>query len=279
MDLRNIFSAIEKFDPEVYEKMDTRRDAMKSFAGIGRVLALTAVPFALGGMFKKAYGGTRAASTPLDVLNYALTLEYLEAAFYANALSANATSTFIAAGDLPGFQTISAHETAHVKFLQTAITGAGGTPVTSHTFDFTAGGAFANVFSNYDTFLAVSQTFEDTGVRAYKGRAGELLGTGGILTAALNIHSVEARHASFVRQVRATKGAGIAGLKPWITGKNSYGPAAVQASYNGEDLAAQAGVTITGISTEVDVNAATEAFDEPLTAEAVLSIVSGFIVS
>lgn len=279
MDLRNIFNAIEKFDPEVYEKMDTRRDAMKSFAGVGRVLAMAAVPVMLGGMFKKAYGGTRATSTAIDVLNYALGLEYLEAAFYAQALSANSTLNFIASANLAGFQSISAHETAHVNFLKAAITGAGGSPVTAQTYDFTAGGHFSTVFSNYDTFLAVSQTFEDTGVRAYKGRAGELLGTGDILQAALNIHSVEARHASFVRAVRATRGATV---KPWITGNNSgIGDTAVQPSYNGEDLAVQAGITITGINsyTEVDVNAATESFDEPLTATAVGAIVAGFIVA
>ena len=38
-------------------------------------------------------------------------------------------------------------------------------------FDFTAGGRFGDVFSNFNTFLALSQAFEDTGVRAYKGQA------------------------------------------------------------------------------------------------------------
>lgn len=275
MDLRNIFSAIESVDPEVYEKMDTRRDAMRSFGQIGKVLALSAVPFALGGMFKKAYGSTRAAASPIDVLNYALTLEYLEAAFYKGALDAHAKTAFIAAGDLGGFQTIAAHEAAHVAFLTTAIKGAGGTPVASHTFDFTAKGTFSDVFSNYATFLAVSQSFEDTGVRAYKGRATDLVGTGAILTAALNIHSVEARHAAFVRSVRAVQG--VSGIKPWITGANANG--AYDKVYAGEDTASQGGVTITGIAAEVDVNAATEAFDEPLTPDQVLAIAGLFIVS
>ena len=75
---------------------------------------------------------------------------------------------------------------AHVAFLRTAITQAGGTPVTlsAASFDFTAGGAFADVFSDYDLFLAVSQTFEDTGVRAYKGQAGNLMSNNDVLTAA-----------------------------------------------------------------------------------------------
>ena len=53
-----------------------------------------------------------------------------------------------------------------------------------------------DVFSNYKTFLAVSQALEDTGVRAYKGQAGNLKSSDEILTVALQIHSVEARHAA-----------------------------------------------------------------------------------
>jgi len=57
-------------------------------------------------------------------------------------------------------------------------------------FDFTAGEAFADVFSNYQTFLAVAQAFEDTGVRAYEGQAGNSQSNGNILTVALQIPSV-----------------------------------------------------------------------------------------
>ena len=62
--------------------------------------------------------------------------------------------------------------------------------------DFTAGGKYADVFSNFKTFLTLSQTFEDLGVAAYKGQAGNLKSNGDILTAALRIHSAEARHAA-----------------------------------------------------------------------------------
>jgi hypothetical protein len=51
------------------------------------------------------------------------------------------------------------------------------------------------VFTNYETFKAVAQAFEDTGVRAYKGQAPALLPYDAVLQAALTIHSVEARHA------------------------------------------------------------------------------------
>lgn len=148
------------------------------------------------------------------------------------------------------------------------------TPVDKPSFDFTAGGAFADVFSNYDTFLAVAQTFEDTGVRAYKGRAGELISNNTVLTAALQIHSVEARHASHIRQMRWARGANA---KPWITGNDTGGiGSAVQASYAGEENTDQASIKITDF---VGTNAATEAFDEPLTADQVLAIVRPFIKS
>ena len=127
--------------------------------------------------------------------------------------------------------------------------------------------------------LAVAQTFEDTGVRAYKGQAGNLISDNGILSAALQIHSVEARHASHLRQMRFAMG--DTATKPWITLKSVGAlPAAVQASYNGEEATMQGTVNITslpGASGTVSADAASEAFDEPLTMAAVLAIVDPFI--
>lgn len=275
MNLNNIFHEIEKVDAEVSGRFDTRRSAMKSFARIGGRIALTAVPIAFGSMFKKAYAGnTGVLDTAVEILNYALTLEYLESEFYTMGLAQAPIPAGAARGAI---ETISAHESAHVVFLTNAIKAAGGTPVAKPTFDFTAGGAFSNVFTNYGTFLAVAQTFEDTGVRAYKGRAAELVKGGDLLTAALNIHSVEARHAAHIRSMRKANGFGDA--KPWITGKDTAGiGAAVQASYNGEENTMQANVQITNINgMAISANAASEAFDEGLSKEAVLAIVKPFI--
>lgn len=275
MNVHHIIQQIEKTDPDFAERVDTRRSAMKEFAGIAGKLALAAVPLALGGMFKKAYG-RQAGNSLFDILNYALTLEYLEAKFYQ---MGSASSGLIPSGaPTMAIQTIGAHETAHVNFLRTAITAAGGTPVSEPTFDFTAGGAFSNVFSSYATFLAVAQTFEDTGVRAYKGQAAQasLMANNDVLTAALNIHSVEARHASHIRQMRKANGFGD--VKPWITGKESGIGAAVQASYDGEEITSQAGVEIVNINGQsISAAAASEAFDEPLSMQQVLDIVSPFI--
>lgn len=283
MNFNNIFGEIEKVDPEVYGRLDTRRAAMKGFANIGGKLALAAVPIALGFMFKKAYAGTKSVSeSALLVLNYALTLEYLEADFYSTALSNNTGNVLIPAGAATtAIQTISNHETSHVAFLKSAITASGGTPVAKPTFDFSGGsgngnGPFKDAFKNYALFLAVAQTLEDTGVRAYKGRAAELVKGGDLLTAALNIHSVEARHASHIRQMRKANGVDV---KPWITGVVSgVTPGLVEANYVGEDVTMQATINIVNINgMAISANAATEAFDEPLSKDDVLKIVGVFI--
>ena len=275
MNLQNIINEIEKTDPEVYEKLNGRRDAMRSFAKLSGRLALTALPLALGSMFQKSYGQTSGMALVIDTLNFALTLEYIEANFYIKGVAAPG---LIPAGPGVGaLTTIRDHENAHVNFLRTAITASGGTPVTftAEQFDFTADGTFPDVFTNYDTFLAVAQTFEDTGVRAYKGQAGNLISNNDVLTAALNIHSVEARHASHVRQMRKARGADV---KPWITGNNSGIGPVVAASYAGEETTTQAGVNIVGINGFATITAdrASEAFDEPLTKDQVLAIVTPF---
>jgi rubrerythrin len=284
MNINNIFNEIEKVDPEVYDKMDTRRNTMRQFANIGGKIALTAVPVLLGGMFKKAYAGDMAKPSILDVLNFALTLEYLEATFYMKALEAkNLIPSGM--GDRWGIRIIAEDEKQHVEFLTSVIKSLGGTPVAKPEFDFTAGngsgeGPFKGVFENYMIFLAVAQTFEDTGVRAYKGQAANLMSSDAILTAALQIHSVEARHAAHIRNVRSEMTNDRA-LKPWITlAKTGRIGAAVHPSYAGEQNTVQAGIQIVGINGQsiIDEEAASEAFDEPLTMKQVLAIVDGFIV-
>lgn len=286
MNLHNLINEVEKIDPEVYDRLDGRRAAVKNLMSAGAKIALLSVPFALGSLFKKAYGQTTTTSMQiLDVLNFALTLEYLEAEFYNKGLAA---SNLIPAGDdRNAFQVIADHENAHVLFLQQTITALGGTPVSKPTFDFTAGngsmsGPFTGVFSNYSLFLAVSQTFEDTGVRAYKGQAGNLISSNAVLRAALRIHSVEARHAAHVREIRSRRSGDplVVGMpQPWITlNQSNIASPAVQPSYNGEENTVQAGVQITGINGfNITAEDASEAFDEPLSKDQVLMIVGPFI--
>jgi len=281
MNIVNILEEIEKVDGEIYERLSPRRAAMKDFFDMGKKITLAAMPLALGSLFQKAYG----QSTPTDVtgvLNYALTLEYLEYHFYNHAVEA--APGLIPAGTpaVGAITTIRNHEKAHVALLKGALGTAAIKELAYNDFDFTAGGAFADVYTNYQTFLAVAQAFEDTGVRAYKGQAAVLKGNS-VLTVALQIHSVEARHAAHIRFMRSggLNGGGVA-VKPWISlgasgGANDSGVPAVDPVYAGEDTEAQAGITITGIASGVDKKKAVESFDEPLTSTAVLDIAGLFL--
>jgi hypothetical protein len=282
MNLLNILQEIEEKDPETYEQLNNRRDVLKKFTGSAGKIALAAIPLALGSLFQKAYGGPPpTGATVLDVLNFALTLEYLESSFYKMGLAAS--GLIPTATEQQAIMTISAHEAEHVAFLQSAITSSGGTPATMPKFDYTAGsgsnnGPFADVFTNYATFLAVAQAFEDTGVRAYKGQAASLVQGGALLTAALDIHSVEARHAAHIREMRKLRG--FADVKPWITLNESGIGSVVDANYAGEQNTVQAGIQIVGINGQpISADAASEAFDEPLTMAQVLAIVKPFIAA
>ncbi len=271
MNLFNILKEIETIDPEITDRINPRRAAIKNITSFGSKVTLAALPFAMGTLFKKAYGQS---TTPVnDVLNFALKLEYLESEFY-NQGVANAGIMNIPSADLTGIKDVQDDENAHVAFLKSVLSSAA---IAKPSIDLTAKGTFPDVILNYNTFLAVGETFEDTGVRAYKGQAPNLLGNKVVLTAALQIHSVEARHASYIRQLRKAKGVNI---KPWITGANDTGiGAVVDANYAGEDNKVQGGVDITtlnGVSGKVSANTATESFDEPLTMAQVLAAVAPF---
>lgn len=231
-----------------------------------------AVPAAFAALARDARA--QAPATPaalVAVLNFALTLEYLEDEFYRTGL-ARPVAASLTPAERTTIEQVSKHEAAHVQFLRTAIAGFQGTPVPKPTFDFTARGAFPDVFTNKVTFLALAQTFEDTGVRAYKGQAGNVMSNATVLTAALQIHAVEARHASQIRRLR--------GQKAWITnGDRGTLPAAAQPTYDGENNTTHKGVDAAPLGTNAGGTAAvTEAFDEPLSREQVMAIVAPFIV-
>lgn len=133
-----------------------------------------------------------------DTLVFALTLEHIEDAFYRSGLEKD----FIPKEHKDVFTIIGLHEAQHVKFLSGALKAAA---IKRPALDFTAGGKYGDVFSNFDTFLTLSQTFEDLGVAAYKGQAANLIESDDVLTAALQIHSVEARHAAMVRRIGGKK--------------------------------------------------------------------------
>src|ERR1700753_1683829 len=125
MNLLDIVEQIEKVDPEFQDRISPRRAAIKNITSFGAKVAVAALPFALGTMFKKAYADT-APSAVIDVLNFALTLEYLESTFYDTGMG---SSGLVPAADTNYIQSIRNDEDLHVTFLQGAITSLGGTPV------------------------------------------------------------------------------------------------------------------------------------------------------
>jgi len=267
-------SLLDTVDPEIAQTLLTRRDAIRRGASTSAVVAaglgLASAPLTLAALARDAYGqSTRLPAVVIGVLNFALTLEYLEGEFYQRGVD----SGIIPAADRTIFDTINRHEAEHVAFLRTTL-GSSARP--KPTFDFTARGAFPTVFSNYDTFKAVAQAFEDTGVRAYKGQAPALMPYKPVLTAALTIHSVEARHASEVRRLRGNF-QDTAPNKGWITGNQTDVPGTA-AVYAGEENLVQGGVNVTTV-TPVGAPGVSEAFDEPLTMAQVLEIVGPFIAA
>ncbi len=289
MNFKHILNEIEKTDPEVYEKLSGRREVLKGF---GSKVALAALPFAIGSMFKKAYGQTTDAV--IDALNLALEFEYLEYTYYRQG---NNTGGLIPTTDLPGFKAIEAQEKAHINFLITTITAMGGIPFTpknySHpttvapyvpaAYDFEMNSTYTP-FSDYRTFLILAQVFEDTGVHALQGQIPTLLGNNEVLTQAFQIMEVEARHAAFVRTIRRLAPIDAPETPtPWIT--NNIPPTIpFQDYYVGEDRVEHDGVISlysenpnypSGTSPQV---AATAAFDEPYDKAKVLSLIAPFKV-
>ncbi len=120
-----------------------------------------------------------------DILNFALTLEYLETAFYkkAQTLPLSAKTKALA-------KEFGAQEAQHVAALTKAISGAGATPVKSPKFSFP--------ITDEASFLKLAVTLEDTGVSAYNGAAPSIKSKA-ILGAAGSIVQIEARHAAAIR--------------------------------------------------------------------------------
>jgi len=275
MNLFQIISALEKVDPEFTDRLTHRRSALNMLGDLGKKMALAAAPIAIGSAFNQAMGQNNLATTN-DILNYALLLERLEYSFYNQALSATSLSTTLTGAARTAIETIRAHEQAHVALL-TAALGANANAAPANGFNF------GTAFSDYATFLTFAQAFEDTGVRAYKGQAAKIPRTlnptvGGatvnLLTVALQIHSVEARHAAHIRVMRRGATAGNqTTIMPWIVNAEANNaPAAVYGAGNpatdfpAESNLAQGGITnlTSMLGATYDAADVSAAFDEPL---------------
>jgi rubrerythrin len=124
-----------------------------------------------------------------DILNFALTLEYLEATFYERG---NATSLITDSREKDIFATIQKDEEAHVQALTDTLTKLGVAPVAKPTITFPAA-----TFATRESYLKLAMVFENTGVGAYLGQAGSITNKD-ILQAAAGIFGVEARHAALI---------------------------------------------------------------------------------
>ncbi|MDP9378417.1 MAG: ferritin-like domain-containing protein [Actinomycetota bacterium] len=142
-----------------------------------------------GGALLAMAPAVASAATKNDVaiLNFALTLEHLEAEFYTEAEKMGALS-----GEAALFaRVVGDHERAHVKGLKAAL---GRAAVKKPKFNF------RGTTEDMKMFMATAQVLEDTGVAAYKGQA-PMIDSDAVLNAALAIHSVEARHAAWIRDM------------------------------------------------------------------------------
>ncbi len=156
---------------------------MRGAVAAGSVYGLSAVgPFVSAAIAQDGGGD-------VEILNFALTLEYLEAAFYTQGLKRVSGLS----GDAKSLATeIRDNENEHVAALMKTIQDLGGTPVKAPGVDFGDG------FADEKAFLGLAQTFEDTGVSAYNGAA-PMIESIDVLAAAGSIVQIEARHAAAIR--------------------------------------------------------------------------------
>ena len=197
---------------EALEHGDTRLGFLRKTALTGAgalsggalLSALTAPALAAG----SGGGGGRPPASfgkgDVGILNYALTLEYLEAAFYNGASAAGMSLTAQASAFL---KVVTKDENAHVKFLKSHL---GAKAAKEPTFDFKG----AN--TSPAMFMATAQVLENTGVHAYSGQALNIK-TPAYVAAALSILTIEARHASVIGLLNEPAGNDIAPDGPFDT--------------------------------------------------------------
>jgi rubrerythrin len=155
--------------------------------GLTRAGFIVAASAAVAGVAAARPDDAEAAipASDVDVLNYALVLEYLQAAFYTEAERAKALTGRTA----KAAKVVGAVERAHVKAFRDLL---GRKAVGRPHFDF------QGVTESNDPFLKTAVAFEDLAVAAYKGQARRVRSRA-VLTSALGIHTVEARHAAWMR--------------------------------------------------------------------------------
>lgn len=166
---------------EAAGRVVTRSQFLRRSAGAGAAaLGALALPGA-------ALAATNATSSDVDILNFALTLEYLQASFYTQAERVGALTGALA----EQARVVGSHERAHVAGFQAAL---GKAAVKEPSFNF------HGTTDNPAQFRATAVAFEDLAVGAYKEQLPKLQSREYLATA-VGIHSVEARHAAWIRRL------------------------------------------------------------------------------
>jgi hypothetical protein len=162
---------------------DTRAAFFKKAAVTGGAVGSAAF---FGGMLPGIAEARPSRRQDIAILRYALTLEYLEAAFYREAVSSGGLS----GQALEAARLLAAHEQTHVTALRRTLRSLGSRVPASPSFNFRGS-------NRGDQFVPTAFTLENVGVRAYLGQVGRIKSKG-ILAAAASIATVEARHAGAI---------------------------------------------------------------------------------
>ena len=183
-------------EKEIADFGSQRRSFLKS-AGTG--LTLTALVMACkkkdDSVTPVTATGVNLGSGDTGILNYAYALEQLEAAFYTQVVSNAKFTTIFSASEQALLKDIQEHEVIHREFFKAALAGSA---IPSLQVNFTS-----IDFTSRTSILTTAKAFEDLGVSAYNG-AGHLITDPKYLTLAGKIVSVEARHASAIRDLLST---------------------------------------------------------------------------
>jgi rubrerythrin len=168
-------------DPALPERAGMSRRGLIGLAAVGGAGTAAALS-GCGGSDDKE-GKRPPGASDLEIANYALTLEYLEADFYARAVA----SKLFQGRRLALFEGFAEHEARHVDALETAVGKLGGRSVPRPRAQFS--------FRNSTVVLKIAQRVENLGAAAYLGQADQVRSKE-LLALLLSIHSVEARHAA-----------------------------------------------------------------------------------